>query len=107
MLNDTPIDIPLKLLFQHQHRDTYVQWRLTVLVSSDTLKQMLQKLETDPKTPVTVTSVMPEEHLEVHLEVFNPKNGLSGLAYTKHLMDHEWHTNHVTLVGTGSGSPVE
>jgi len=93
-----PDVIPLKLLFQHQDQSDMSKWRLTALVDADTLRQMLAKLEADPSNPVAICAEMPSEHMEVHVEIYQKGSPLSGLIYSKHLNEHGWITNHVTLV---------
>jgi len=93
-----PDVIPLKLLFQHQDQSDMSKWRLTALVDADTLLQKLAKLEADPASPVAICAEVPSEHTEDHVEIYQKASPLSGLIYSKHLNEHGWITNHVTLV---------
>lgn len=91
--------IPLKLLFQHKETaGPDDKWRLTVLIDAETIRDLLVQLENKPGMPVFASAEMPNEHMEIHVEIFEQGRPLSGLLYSKHLTENGWTTNHITLV---------
>ena len=95
--------IPLKTLFQNREANGETQWRLSLLVDTETLRKLIEKLETDPRAPAVLRAEMPAENFEIVLEVHQdePKAPLSRLQYFKHTTEAGWNTTHVTLIRDG------